>query len=151
MAAGGVEAAGGVAADGGLVGGVITFNVLAIHEPSSCFLPEPLARKPSLISAKTAGSRSFLILVLEVTLTVVSPVLFLRVSVIAVASTAVMVPPNRAARGLGAAGVLVEVESCAFTGSAAHAMAVSRTNESFVIDFIFFVNSMLLNFTGPRW
>jgi hypothetical protein len=30
-------------------------------------------------------------------------------------------------------------------------MAVSRTNESFVIDFILFVNSMLLNFTEPGW
>lgn len=150
MVAGGVEAAGGVAADGGLVGGVITFSVLAIHEPSSCFFPEPLARKPSLTSAKTAGSRSFLILVVEVTLTVVSPALFLRVRVIAVASMAVIVPPNRAALGLGVAGALV-VESCAFTGSAAHAMAVSRTNESFVIDFILFVNSMLLNFTEPGW
>jgi hypothetical protein len=65
----------------------------------------------------------------------------------AVASTVVTRPPNRAARGHGGGAVLV-VESCARTGSAANAIAVSRTNESFVIDFIYFVEFVQFKFSG---
>lgn len=119
-------------------------KVVAVHTPSSPFLPVPLARRPSLRSAKTAGWRSFVILVSEVTLTVVSAALGprpLRVRVIAVESMAEMVPTKPWGLGRGA-GALVAVESdWACAGKAANATAVSRTRESFVIDFInpFFV------------
>jgi hypothetical protein len=123
-------------------------NVVAIHEPSSCFVPAPLTRRPSLASAKTAGSRSLVILVSEVTLTVVSAVLPFKVSIIPVGSTAVMVPAKPRALMRGAA--FVEVESdWALAGRAANAMAVRRTSESFVIDFItLFIVLYSLYYTG---
>ncbi len=101
--------------------------------------------KPLVASANVAGSRSLVILVVELTLAFVSvPPLAVTVSVILALSTAVIFPVKRGARaGLGA-GALVDAPveaSCAIVGMAVKAVAAISIRQSFVMGFIVFVRS----------
>jgi len=68
------------------------FSVLAVQAPSSPFLPEPLTRRPSTASENVAGWRSFVILVVEVILTLTSLFLTLRVRIMLVLSMLEIMP-----------------------------------------------------------
>jgi len=130
------------------LGGVVVMRMaLASQEPSSSFLPEPNTISPSLASPKTAGWRSLVIRVVEVTLTFISPTRFVSVSVMVALSTLAILPLKPGALALlGAVGAVLVVGEelvCAWAGNEAKATAVKRTSESFVIDFIVFMVELL--------